>query len=450
MKKHWRLFFRIFDLFSILVALEVSAWFMLPPDWSILEDYTGASFFTVLTFFLAFYTLDCYRVGREDFKDSFIRLVMAVALGIICTGFIFYTFEHWRFPRLTFIIQLGVILFLTLSWRYAYYRISKRGVRARGKLLFLGVDMAGRAKRLLAEHMPELEIAGYVGAKSAATDESGPWQGDIPAVLDVVGSLGVNHLLILDPAALDQDLARRLFQAKLRGLRVDDMRSLYERLASRLPIDFIKEDWLLLDDGFNMAANEATRRVKRAFDICVSLGLLLVLWPLVLLAALAIRLDSPGAAVFKQKRVGQNGREFVLYKLRSMRLDAEKDGARWASEGDPRVTRTGRFLRKSRIDELPQLWNVLMGDMSLIGPRPERMEFVRELEQKLPFYGVRHTVKPGVTGWAQVCYPYGASLEDSRYKLEYDLYYIKHLSPLLETKIVLRTIGVILFPRGAR
>lgn len=435
-----------------MVALEVSAYLMLPPDWSILDDYTGASFFTVLIFFLSFYTLDCYQVGKEDFKDSIVRLAMAVVLGIICTGFIFYTFERWRFPRLTFVIQLGVILFLTLSWRLVYYLVSRRRVKPKSRLLFLGVDMAGRAKKIIGEHMPETEIVGYVGEQIAPgdIDEAGPWQGTSGMTLSVVERLGVDKLLVLDSSCLDSELSRELFQAKLGGLRVDDMRSLYERLASRLPVDFIRDEWLLLDDGFNTASQGAIRRIKRAFDITVASLVLLVVWPIILLGALCVRLDSPGSPFFSQKRVGQGGQEFVLYKLRSMRLDAEKDGAQWATQGDPRVTRVGRFIRKTRIDELPQLWNVLKGDMSLVGPRPERMEFVKDLATKLPYYNVRHTVKPGVTGWAQVCYPYGASIEDARYKLEYDLYYIKHLSPLLEMKIILRTVGVVLFPRGAR
>jgi exopolysaccharide biosynthesis polyprenyl glycosylphosphotransferase len=228
------------------------------------------------------------------------------------------------------------------------------------------------------------------------------------------------------------------------------MRGLYERLAARVPVDLIAEDWLLLEDGFYLNANGSLRRLKRAFDVCFACTLLLLTAPIILLACLALKLDSPGPAIFKQKRVGLLGDEFTLYKIRSMRLDAEKDGAQWASKNDPRVTRVGRFLRKSRIDELPQLVNVLRGDMSVIGPRPERMDFVRELVARLPFYDVRHSVKPGVTGWAQVSYPYGASMEDARLKLEYDLYYVKHLSPLLEAKILLKTIGVILFPKGAR
>ena len=192
------------------------------------------------------------------------------------------------------------------------------------------------------------------------------------------------------------------------------------------------------------------RRLKRASDVFISLVLLVLASPLMLISALIIRLESPGPVIYKQDRVGLHEREFTVYKFRSMRQDAEKNGAVWASAHDARVTRFGRFIRKVRIDELPQLINVLKGDMSFIGPRPERMAFVRELKKTIPYYGLRHTVKPGLTGWAQVCYPYGATEDDARRKLEYDLYYIKNMSLLLDIHIIFKTVGVVLFPKGAR
>ena len=169
-----------------------------------------------------------------------------------------------------------------------------------------------------------------------------------------------------------------------------------------------------------------------------------------LLTAIVVRLESPGPVIYKQDRVGLFEKEFTVYKFRSMRADAEKNGAVWASAQDARVTKFGKFIRKVRIDELPQIWNILKGDMSFIGPRPERMAFVRQLKETIPYYSLRHTVKPGLTGWAQVCYPYGASEEDARRKLEYDLYYIKNMSILLDINIIFKTVGVVLFPKGAR
>jgi exopolysaccharide biosynthesis polyprenyl glycosylphosphotransferase len=191
--------------------------------------------------------------------------------------------------------------------------------------------------------------------------------------------------------------------------------------------------------------------VKRAFDIVASLLLLILAMPLVLLAAIAVKLESRGPAFYRQRRVGLYNQAFDILKLRSMRVDAEAAGkAQWAAQDDPRVTRVGRFIRKVRIDELPQAWTVLKGEMSFVGPRPERPQFVRQLEQQLPYYAERHMVKPGITGWAQINYPYGASVEDARHKLEYDLYYAKNYSPFLDLLILLQTLRVVLWPQGAR
>ena len=235
-----------------------------------------------------------------------------------------------------------------------------------------------------------------------------------------------------------------------RGSMVVDIRSFYEHVVQRLPLSQINDEWLLQTEGFSLNTRGSLRRLKRALDVLISLVLLIPATPVMLLTALIVRLESPGPVIYRQDRVGLYEKEFTVYKFRSMRADAEKNGAVWASAHDSRVTRFGKFIRKVRIDELPQIWNILKGDMSFIGPRPERMAFVTQLKKDIPYYSLRHTVKPGLTGWAQVCYPYGASEEDARRKLEYDLYYIKNMSILLDIHIIFKTIGVVLFPKGAR
>ena len=450
MSRNARILFRILDLFCILTALSLSSWFMLPPDLYVFADYTGASVFTVIIFLLSFYMLDCYNVGREDFRDSAIRVLLAIIIGIVGAGFIFYSFEHWRFPRITFVVQMTINLFLSLGWRAIYYWLNRNYVAVPENVLLLGAAHADRARRILEQFRSEARIVGYVGGESPAQTAAGPRLGEVGQIFEVIATHAVSKVVVLEPDCLEQDLAARLFDAKLRGLRVEDMRGLYERLASRVPVDLISDSWLLLEDGFNLNVTVSLRRLKRTFDICFAVPMLLVATPILLLAALCVRLESKGPAIYSQKRVGLHGKEFTVYKIRSMRQDAESGRAVWASENDPRITKVGRFIRKTRIDELPQLINVLKGEMSVIGPRPERMEFVRDLAAQIPYYNVRHTVKPGITGWAQVSYPYGASLEDSRIKLEYDLFYVKNLSALLETRILLKTIGVILFPKGAR
>ena len=242
-----------------------------------------------------------------------------------------------------------------------------------------------------------------------------------------------------------------LLDCRMSGIEVVDVQAFVEREAGKLDVDLLHPSWMVFSDGF--VSNTWRNASKRAFDVFVSFLLLVLIWPIMALTAIAIYVDSgfKGPILYRQSRVGLNGKEFNVLKFRSMFTDAEIDGqAVWAAKDDPRITRVGAIIRKTRIDELPQLVNVLRGDMSFVGPRPERPEFVQELEQGIAFYGHRHRVKPGITGWAQLCYPYGASVEDAKEKLQYDLYYLKNHSILLDLIILLQTVEVVLIGDGAR
>jgi sugar transferase (PEP-CTERM system associated) len=241
-----------------------------------------------------------------------------------------------------------------------------------------------------------------------------------------------------------------LIRVKTTGVHVNELSSFLERETGRVDLDTVNPSWLIFSDGFSSGRFFSTI-AKRCFDIAASLTLLVLTMPLVLITAIAIKFESKGPAFFRQTRVGLYHENFELIKLRSMRQDAEVDGqAVWAQQDDPRITRVGKWIRQLRIDELPQVWNVLKGEMSFVGPRPERPQFVADLEAQLSYYAERHMVKPGITGWAQINYPYGASLEDARHKLEYDLYYAKNYSPFLDVLILLQTFRVVLWPDGAR
>jgi sugar transferase (PEP-CTERM system associated) len=241
--------------------------------------------------------------------------------------------------------------------------------------------------------------------------------------------------------------AKALIDCRMRGIQVEDWPTFYEKETGKILVTDLRPSWLIFSDGF--VKTPRTEIVKRLVDVALSLTGLVLALPVMALVATAIKMESRGPALFRQPRLGQNGRVFILNKFRSMREDAEKDtGPVWALQQDPRVTRVGAFLRKTRLDELPQLFNVLVGDMSFIGPRPERPEFVYELQKQIPFYMERLSVKPGITGWAQVRYRYGASVEDALEKLQYDLYYIKNLSLFLDLLILINTIQVVLFARG--
>lgn len=246
-------------------------------------------------------------------------------------------------------------------------------------------------------------------------------------------------------------MMEELLECRQSGIAITDLTTFFEREAGRVQLSLTHPSWLVYSGGFN--ATPMRRFTKRSFDLAASLCVLLLTWPLMLLVALAIVIESgPGQPVFyRQERVGARGRTFQLIKFRSMRTDAERDGvARWASQNDDRVTRVGRFIRKVRLDELPQLWNVLKGEMSLIGPRPERPQFVADLATKISYYNLRHCLKPGLAGWAQLRYPYGASEDDAEEKLKYDLYYVKNHNLLFDLLILIQTVEVVLFRRGAR
>ncbi len=239
-----------------------------------------------------------------------------------------------------------------------------------------------------------------------------------------------------------------LLRCRLEGMRVYDAAGFSERVLRRLPVQFLRTSDFAFADELTMSP--LRRALKRVFDVCIASLLLVLAAPFLVVVALAIKLDSKGPVFYRQERVGRGGRSYWLWKFRSMRTDAEKDGAVWARAQDERVTRVGRFIRKTRVDEIPQVFNVLMGDMSFVGPRPERPVFVEQLKKQIPFYGLREAVKPGITGWAQICYPYGASVEDARNKLEFDLYYVKNGSLFLDIGIIFHTVRHVLLGRGAR
>jgi sugar transferase (PEP-CTERM system associated) len=288
---------------------------------------------------------------------------------------------------------------------------------------------------------PQPAQAGTVrGHKVFASDNS---------IEDIVANHNVDEIIVAvreqrgGGVPMDQLLACRI-----RGVPILDLAGFYERAKSEVPIDSLKASWLVYGHGF--VQGRARQIAKRSFDILSSSVLLLIASPVMLLTMLAIKLDSRGPIIYRQERVGLGGKIFMCLKFRSMGTDAEKDGvARWATKNDVRVTRVGAVIRKTRIDELPQLFSVLRGEMSMVGPRPERPSFVKELKEQIPFYDVRHSIKPGVTGWAQVRYSYGASVDDARKKHQYDLYYVKNNSLLLDALVLIETVSVVLFREGA-
>lgn len=315
------------------------------------------------------------------------------------------------------------------------------------RIFLVGSDgFVDHTQKLLADSGNRFQLVGVLrvpGSGESAAPSKG-WR-----IFETAKSLKADKVAISLTEKRGVFPLKEMLYCKLSGIEVLDGPGIYERLTGKLLIEDINPSWFIFCEGFKNTA--VLSLAKRLMDIFCSVAGLALTLPFAPLVALAIKLDSPGPILFRQERVGQGDRPFVLYKLRTMRQDAERGtGAVWASKTDSRVTRLGRFLRKARIDEIPQLINVLKGEMSLVGPRPERPEFVAKLKEIIPYYSERHFVKPGVTGWAQVRYPYGASVEDALEKLRYDLYYIKNISLLMDVRIIFITVAVVLLCRGAR
>ena len=378
------------------------------------------------------------------------RLLVAVSLGVIALTFIDFLLPERTFWRSTLAYAMGLsIIFLALN------RLIVGGILGtsafRRRVLVLGAGARAQRLRMLGLR-PDcgFAVVGYIAMNDGEkVVEEAIARSAIHDLNRFVENLGVSEVVLALEERRNSLPLKDLLRIKTAGVHVNDFSSFMERETGRVDLGTLNPSWLIFSDGFS-SGRAVSSAAKRVFDVAASGILLLFTFPIIVLFALLVKLDSKGPAFFRQTRVGLYGESFELIKLRSMRTDAEKDGAKWAQTDDPRVTRVGRFIRKVRIDELPQAWNVLKGEMSFVGPRPERPQFVEGLEEQLPFYAERHMVKPGITGWAQINYPYGASIEDSRHKLEYDLYYAKNYTPFLDFLILLQTLRVVLWHEGAR
>lgn len=377
------------------------------------------------------------------------------AMRVAIAGFVslvVYALIHLLLPNTPHPLLFAYYLLLVLPgialWRWVY-AVSFDRPPFLHRLLIVG---AGRRGRLLANILGKgpgvkCKVMGYVEDDSGLEDdmpEEVPWLGEEAELPRLARELKVHEIVMAKEGRIDSRLFHLLVDCQARGVRVSRMADLYEKYYRQIPIEYVDATWALHAMQDRPAFNRLQQLSKRLIDLILVIfalpGLLLLLLPI----AVAIRLDSRGPIFYRQTRSGRGNKPFSIYKFRTMVVNAEKDGeARWATENDPRITRVGRFLRKSRLDELPQVLNVLCGDMSLVGPRPERPQFVEELQEVVPFYHTRSMVKPGITGWAQIHYDYGNSTEDASIKLQYDFYYIHHWSLWMDLYILYRTLGVV-------
>ncbi len=412
----------------------------------------ASSYATVL--FLIMSAMGLYERELIDGRwEYYARFMMSLVLGLIAMIAIFYLFPQLFLGRGAFALTMLFSVLGVILARGVFLRVINHDI-LRQRIMILGTgSRASTVHSVLQRHhlSRKFYVVGYLPLGSSQNSV------DSPRILKRDGSIlamatkyQVDEIVVALRERRGGNLPmEELLECKLEGINVVDLSSFFERETGHVQIDSLNPSWMVFSDGF--CRTSARNLVKRIFDVGTSLLLLAATLPVFVITAILIVIESGMPIFYRQVRVGECGRPFPVLKFRSMRTDAERDGVpQWAKKGDARVTRVGKVIRKLRIDELPQLFNVLRGDMSFVGPRPERPFFVRELEKQIPYYANRHTVKPGITGWAQVRYPYGASVEDAREKLQYDLYYAKNHSLFLDIIILLQTAQVVILGKGAR
>jgi sugar transferase (PEP-CTERM system associated) len=395
-----------------------------------------------------FYDLTIVHSNRE----LIVRLLQAAGAASIVLAALYFVRPQLMIGNGIFVSALFVFLIAILGWRLAFNHVTG-SLKLEERVLFVGTGETARkvARQILDQHDFAYRIIGFIDDDPRRVGERivNPAIVGTPADMDrLVAQHHIDRIVVGLSDRRGKLPIEQLLRAKMAGVRVEDATTTYERVTGKILIDDLRPSWLIFSDGFRVS--RLTRLMKRSIDLTLSILMAIVTIPAMILTALAIVLEDGRPVLYRQERVGENGRTFVLSKYRSMRKDAEEGGRPiWARDGDHRITRVGRCIRKTRRVELAQLWTVSRGNLRFVGPRPERPLFVEELSRAIPFYQQRHAVNPGITGWAQVKYRYGSSLEDAMEKLRYDLYYIKHLSIIFDLTIVFDTVKVVLFRKGA-
>ena len=399
---------------------------------------------------IAMISVGLYQRGLPFSAGLLVRIGLSFLIANVAMSVVFYTFPDLAVWRGVMAFAMLFTFAGVLGLRTLFFRLTHAEEQS-NTVLVLGT---GRQAQMIADlepQQPGFRVVGYIPVNEQETDiPAERWLPHDRRLSDLVLDHEVDEIVIAPDDRRLRLPVDEILDCKMSGTMVLDLLSFFEKETSRIKLDVLQPSWIFFSDGFHLGG--LAQYSKRVLDLTVASIIFLITWPLMLLVALAILIESGGRGpvLFHQVRVGLNGKEFRVHKFRSMRTDAEADGvARWATKNDTRITRVGAMIRKARLDELPQVFNVLLGEMSLVGPRPERPEFVEQLGKEIPFYNERHRVKPGLTGWAQLSYPYGATIEDARNKLEFDLYYVKNASAFLDLIILLETVEVVLWGKGA-
>lgn len=415
---------------------------------------TKAFLFTAVMFaIMTIFGLHQRGVEHQGEWGEVVRFVASFVTGLVVMLLIFYIFPSFHLGRGAFGIGVLIAIAATALTRFVFFRVFELDAMHRRVLLLGSGSRSAKIEEL--EHDGrggrKFNLVGclQLGSSDCCLEKTRVIK-DHGSILAVAKKYKIDEIVVGVRERRGGGIpTNQLLECKLAGIDVLDLPSFFERETGKIQIESLNPSWMIFSDGFQRGSIKDIS--KQIFDISASIALLLLTLPVMLITALLIWLESGSPVFYRQNRVGEHGRIFQVLKFRSMRQDAEKDGVpRWAKEQDERVTRVGKVIRKLRIDELLQIFNILKGDMSFVGPRPERPFFVEELSKKIPYYPSRHTIKPGITGWAQIRYPYGATIEDAMQKLEYDLYYVKNHTLFLDMIILFQTAQVVLFGRGAR
>lgn len=417
----------------------------------------GLLFLSLFTFRMGYDLQTSFQIISRS--NSFYLMVALSTLALYLFGLYELRQKKLRKFALQIFLSSALVFFVMVSVNF-FFSLDRTGIFGRGLLLgytlsFFVIMVVYRyaiqtlVSSKLENHFVFFapETISWIEQDCKKSQKQYSW---VKQLGDITKSLSASMSLVVttSPRELDSKTEDQLIKMRIQGAEIFDLVHFYETNFFKLPVQFVDAQYFIFSDGFSLFHSPIQLRVKRAADLALSSILLLITWPIMLLAAIVIKLESKGPTLYSQLRTGLQGEVFEIYKFRSMTADAEKTGAQWAQKNDARVTRVGKLIRLTRIDELPQIVNVFKGDMSFIGPRPERPEFNENLEKLIPHYNLRHLIRPGITGWAQVMYPYGASVEDSQQKLEYDLFYIKNYSLILDLKILMRTVRIVLFGQG--
>ncbi len=437
----------------IFISLLSVDWWILGSGLFILDFWENCfrAFLVTSIFQLCLYFFDQYDLSYDlSMVNSVTRLTQAFGVGCVILGIVYYTVPAMIISTRIFWVGYFVIFCSVFAWRTAYYLVLQKRLFVQN-VVIIGT---GTLATVIAREIEGIQdsvyrIQGFVGTTEPAFNPHGaPVKSTIQDFEEMLAKHEVERIIVALDDSRGSTPIEDLLRCKMKGIIIEHGTSFYKRVAGKILVQRISPSWIIFSDGFTLSRFQY--RMKRLMDLLLSSFLLVVSLPVILITSLGIKLESKGPVFYMQERIGEDNKSFQVIKFRSMHIDAEKDGAVWAKENDDRVTKIGAIIRNIRVDEIPQLWNVLKGDMSLVGPRPERQVFIEELAKKIPFYSIHHELKPGLTGWAQVYYPYGASEDDALKKLEYDLYYMKNLSIALDLLVVFKTIKTVLFQKGSR